>query len=93
MHDMSSHAGTTAFLPKSFKHMWDIKDCYKGVYTNEFLKGAIQPEASYGDVILWDARTLHSQMPNITKTNRYMLLMNYLEERIVNDVMQYERTL
>lgn len=93
MHDVSTHAGTTAFLPKSFKKSWPIKDCYKGKFTDEFLKDAVQPEMDFGDALIWDARTLHSQMPNITEHSRYMLLLNYLEENIVDSVMQYEKDL
>jgi tRNA A-37 threonylcarbamoyl transferase component Bud32 len=42
---------------------------------------------------MWDAKTLHSHMPNITDFDRYMLVMNYLDERIVKDVMDYEASL
>lgn len=93
LHQTSGLAGTTAFLPRSHKRVWDIKSCYRGEYTEEFLKGCEQPEVNYGDVIVWDARILHSQMPNVTDTNRYMLLLNYLEERVVDRVMQYEASL
>lgn len=89
----SGRSGTTAFLPGSHKKSWDIKKCYSGDYTFEFLNDFDQPELHYGDMVLWDSRTLHSQMPNITDVNRYLLLMNYLDERIVKDVMNYEASL
>lgn len=90
IHQMSVHAGTTAFLPGSHKQHWDIAKCYSGKYTEEFLADAEQPVVNYGDMLLWDGRVLHSQMPNVTDTNRYMLLMNYLEGWIIDDVMKYE---
>lgn len=83
-------AGITAFLPGSHKQVWNIKRCYRGEYTDTFLKDCVQPVVEYGDVLIWDARTLHSQMPNVSGHNRYMLLLNYLERRVVNDVMIYE---
>ena len=42
---------------------------------------------------MWDARTINYQMTNITESNRYMLLMNYIEEDIVSKVMEYEASL
>lgn len=86
-------AGSTAFVPGSFRQVWDIKKCYRGEYTEYFLKNAEQPDLRFGDVLIWDARTLHSQMPNISGTNRYMLLLNYIERRIVPELMDYESIL
>ena len=89
----NGQSGTTAFLPGSNKKTWNIKSCYGGKYTSEFILGADQPEVHYGDIIVWDAKTLHSQMPNVSDSNRYMLLMNYLDESVVHDVMEYEASL
>jgi hypothetical protein len=90
MQSYTENAGTTAFLPGSHKRAWDIKKCYRGEYTDVFLSECVQPKIEFGDILLWDARTLHSQMPNVSRHNRYMLLLNYLERHVVEDVMQYE---
>jgi hypothetical protein len=92
LHSVAPTTGTTAFLPGSHRKVWPIKDCYAGKFTQEFIYNCVQPEVNFGDVLMWDARTLHSQMPNISTSNRYMLLLNYLEEYIVEDVMNYEVT-
>lgn len=93
MHEFPPDAGVTALLPNSFRKVWDIEKCYNGSYLDEFLTDSVQPNLYFSDVLIWDARTLHSQMPNITQNNRYMLLMNYIEEDIVSKVMEYEATL
>jgi ectoine hydroxylase-related dioxygenase (phytanoyl-CoA dioxygenase family) len=93
MHEFVPEAGTTALLPNSYKKVWDIEKCYNGSYLDEFLVNAVQPKLHFSDILMWDARTLHSQMPNITESNRYMLLMNYIEEDIVSKVMEYEASL
>ena len=90
LHQITGNSGTTALVPGSHRQVWDIKKCYSGEYTPYFLANAQQPEVNFGDVLMWDARLLHSQMPNVTASNRYIVLLNYLEERIVEDVMQYE---
>lgn len=84
--------GTTAFVPGSHNRAWDIKACYRGEYTKYFLENCVQPKISFGDAVIWDSRVLHSQMPNIQGTNRVMILMNYLEEDIVQDVIDYEES-
>lgn len=93
LNEVNTRSGTTAFVPGSHLKKWDIKKCYRGDYTELFLKQCEQPELEYGDILMWDCRILHSQMPNIRDSNRYMLLMNYLAEPIVKDVMDYEASL
>lgn len=85
-----SKNGSTAFLPKSHNKVWDITQCYRGEYTQQFLSGCVQPIAEFSDMIIWDARTLHSQMPNLTDTPRYMLLFNYVEKQILSELIQFE---
>jgi len=93
LQDHGSLSGTTAFLPNSHRRHWDIRDCYAGKYDQEFLENYHQPEIHFGDFLMWDARTLHSAMPNKGHSKRYMLLFNYLEKSIVTDVMDYEASL
>lgn len=93
MHEMSGSAGVTGFLPGSHLRFWNINDCYRGTYTSEFLRGCVQPDLKFGEMMVWDARTLHSQMPNVTTAKRYMLLLNYVEESVVDELMAYEATL
>lgn len=93
MQDHGVASGTTAFVPGSHRRVWDIRDCYSGKYDEEFAANYHQPVVHFGDLLMWDARTLHSQMPNLGSTKRYMLLFNYLEKSIVRDVMEYEANL
>ena len=93
MQEFELTAGHTAFLPGSHRKYWNIRDCYNGVHTDEFKSGAVQPELAFSDVIIWDARTLHSQMPNPTNTPRYVLLLNYVEKRIYNQLNEFENAL
>jgi len=86
-------SGTTAFLPNSHTKYWNIKQCYRGEYTQDFLSGCVQPKVDFGDMIVWDARTLHSQMMNTTSSPRYMLLFNYVEEDVLDSLAQYEADL
>lgn len=90
LHKYPTNAGSTAFYPGSHLQHWDIKKCYRGEYNDVFMKNCQQPTVDMSDVLLWDARTLHSQMPNQTSANRLLLLMNFLDESIVEQVMQYE---
>ena len=93
MSEYNIRCGVTGLLPGSHKKFWDIKKCYKGEYTAEFMKSAIQPELNYGDILMWDSRLLHSQMPNVSSNHRYMILLNYVEKDIVQELMEYESTL
>jgi len=93
LNEVDQSSGTTAFVPGSHQRSWDIKDCYRGKFTELFLRECHQPVVSYGDVLVWDCRVLHSQMPNVRSSNRYMLLLNYLNEKIVQEVMEYEASL
>jgi ectoine hydroxylase-related dioxygenase (phytanoyl-CoA dioxygenase family) len=90
LHNFAIDSGTTAFLSGSQNKYWDIKKCYRGDYTSEFLSKFTQPRLKYGDVVIWDTRVLHSQMPNNGLSSRYMLMLNYLNEDVVADVMAYE---
>jgi len=93
MQAYTEHSGSTAFLPGSHQRYWNIKQCYRGEYTGEFLSDCVQPDITFGDMIMWDARTLHSQMMNTTGDPRYMLLFNYVEKSILDRLVEYENSL
>ena len=90
MQSFTEHSGSTAFLPESHRQYWNIKECYSGEHTEEFLAGCVQPAPEFGDMVMWDARTLHSQMMNTTHAPRYMLLFNYVEKSILDRLVEYE---
>lgn len=85
--------GMPGLVPTSHQSVWDIRECYQGVYDGYFMTHNVQPHVEYGDVLVWDTRTLHSQMPNDSDMPRYLLLMNYVEENIVKELAQYESEL
>jgi ectoine hydroxylase-related dioxygenase (phytanoyl-CoA dioxygenase family) len=93
MHEFQTGAGTTAFVPGSLNHLWDIKKCYRGEFDDVFMQNHVQPTVSFSDLLVWDSRTLHSQMPNHSEHARYMLLFNYVEQDILEDLMDYENSL
>lgn len=82
--------GSTGFWPGSHKVFWDIDKCYKGDYTQEFLKNVVQPDIAFGDIVIWDSRTLHSHMMNLQNEPRYLLLFNYVERTILEELIRYE---
>lgn len=66
--------GGTGLYPGSHLKNWIVKDSYRGVYTEEFLKHVVQPEMNPGDVLIYNPRVLHSTMPNNTDLARRALL-------------------
>ena len=86
LHDSSSYNGLPTFLPRSQNTLWDIKKCYNGDYDDIFAKQAEQPSIRFGDLVMWDSRTLYSPMPNKALTNRYVVLLSYVEKDIVSEL-------
>lgn len=72
----SKDNGATGLLPQSHKKNWVVKDSYKGMYNEEFLKNVVQPTMDIGDLLVYHPRVLHSTMPNHTDTVRRALLVH-----------------
>lgn len=85
--------GGTAFLAHSHRKTWPIEECYKGTYNEMFKEKSQTIHLEFGDIAVWDARTLHSQMINHQTTKRYVLLLNYVEGDIVDELVAYESSL
>jgi len=68
--------GATGLLPQSHIKNWIVRDSYKGVYNEEFLKNVVQPSMDLGDVLIYHPRVLHSTMPNHTDQARRALLIH-----------------
>lgn len=84
--DLDKTNGATGLVPKSQMVDYNIDFCYRGLYTEFFLKNCIQPTMPKGSVLFYNCRVLHSSMPNPTKINRPALLLNYLDGSIIEDV-------
>lgn len=86
LYDLHKNNGVTGLVPKSQKMDHNINLCYQGIYNSYFLENCVQPNLPKGSVLFYNARVLHSSMPNPTKQNRPALLLNYLDSSIIEDV-------
>jgi len=68
--------GGTGLLPESHKTNWVVRDSYKGLYNETFLKNVVQPSMDPGDALIYHPRVLHSTMPNNTDYFRRALLIH-----------------
>jgi hypothetical protein len=93
LHDGTSQNGMPAFLPHSQDVHWDINKCFNGDYDAVFTEDSEQPKTRFGDIVMWDSRTLYSQMPNAAMTNRYTLLLSYVEKDMLSHLQSYEATI
>jgi len=78
--------GGTGIYPGSHLKNWIVKDCYRGVYTEEFLKHVVQPEMNPGDVLIYNPRVLHSTMPNNTNITRRALLTHITTKELAEEM-------
>jgi len=78
--------GGTGLYPGSHLKNWIVKDCYRGVYTEEFLKHVVQPEMNPGDVLIYNPRVLHSTMPNNTDLTRRALLTHITTRELAEEL-------
>lgn len=78
--------GATGLVVESQKVDHNIKLCYEGYYDSGFRDTSIQPSVKMGDVLMYNARVLHSSMPNHSQHPRPALLINYLHSALVDDV-------
>jgi ectoine hydroxylase-related dioxygenase (phytanoyl-CoA dioxygenase family) len=90
LQDTTPEMGTTGFVPKSHEPDWDINLCYNGAYNKYFWDYHEQKDMPKGSVLMYNARLLHSSMPNYFKESRPMLLLNYLNGDIVEDVKKLD---
>lgn len=86
LQDTDHKTGSTGIVPCSQTHDWDIRKCYDGTYDSYFRVHAMQPVLPKGSVLMYNCRLLHSSMPNDSPKARPMLLLNYLNGAIVEDV-------
>lgn len=78
--------GGTGIYPESHLKNWVVKDCYRGVYTEEFLKHVVQPEMDRGDALIYNPRVLHSTMPNNTDITRRALLTHITTKELAEEM-------
>jgi hypothetical protein len=86
LQDTTPEMGVTGLVPNSYVRNWDIHQCYDGVYNKYFWDNFEQVKMSKGSVLLYNCRILHSSMPNYLSQSRPMLLLNYLDSDIVEEV-------
>jgi ectoine hydroxylase-related dioxygenase (phytanoyl-CoA dioxygenase family) len=89
----SAENGGTGVLPNSHKRNWEVKECYRGTYNDEFLKGVVQPEMNIGDALAFNPRILHSTMPNNSARSRRALLIHITSQYMVDQVKLVDNVL
>jgi ectoine hydroxylase-related dioxygenase (phytanoyl-CoA dioxygenase family) len=90
LQDTSPEDGTTGFVPNSHIPDWDIDLCYNGAYNKYFYDFCEQRFMPKGSVLMYNCRLLHSSMPNFSPNPRPMLLLNYLNGDIVENVKKVD---
>jgi ectoine hydroxylase-related dioxygenase (phytanoyl-CoA dioxygenase family) len=90
LQDTTADQGSTGFVPRSYIQDWDIDMCYSGAYNKYFYSLSEQRDMPKGSVLMYNCRLLHSSMPNYLPEPRPMLLLNYLNGAIVEDVKKID---
>lgn len=90
LQDTTPEMGSTGFVPNSHEPDWDIDLCYNGAYNKYFYDFCEQRDMPKGSVLMYNCRLLHSSMPNLSSTPRPMLLLNYINNDIVDEVKKYD---
>jgi len=90
LQDTDPEQGSTGFVPRSHVQDWDIDMCYNGAYNKYFYDCCEQRYMPKGSVLMYNCRLLHSSMPNYSPNPRPMLLLNYLNGDIVEDVKKVD---
>ena len=90
LQDTTPEMGSTGFVINSHESDWDIELCYNGAYNKYFWDFHEQLNMPKGSVLMYNSRLLHSSMPNYLPEARPMLLLNYLNGDIVEDVKKID---
>jgi len=90
LQDTTPEMGATGFVPNSHEPDWDIDMCYNGAYNKYFWDFHEQRHMPKGSVLMYNCRLLHSSMPNYLPEPRPMLLLNYLNGDILEDVKKID---
>lgn len=90
LQDTTPEMGATGYVPYSHEPDWDIDLCYNGAYNKYFWDFHEQQHMTKGSVLMYNCRLLHSSMPNYLPESRPMLLLNYLNGDIVEDVKKVD---
>jgi hypothetical protein len=83
LHDIDKNSGSTGLWSGSQSFQWPIQDCYKGMYNDDFIKNCVQPFMPKGSLLFYNARLMHSSMPNPSQTPRKALLVHHCEKSII----------
>ena len=90
LQDTTPEMGATGYVPNSHEPDWDINLCYNSAYNKYFWDFHEQLFMPKGSVLMYNCRLLHSSMPNYLPEPRPMLLLNYLNGDIVEDVKKID---
>ena len=90
LQDTTPDMGVTGYVPNSHEPDWDIDLCYNAAYNKYFWDFHEQQAMPKGSVLMYNSRLLHSSMPNNLPEPRPMLLLNYLNGDIVEDVKKID---
>lgn len=90
LQDTTPEMGSTGFVPYSHEPDWDIDMCYNAAYNKYFWDFHEQLYMPKGSVLMYNCRLLHSSMPNYLPEPRPMLLLNYINGDIMEDVKKID---
>lgn len=90
LHDIDKNSGSTGVYTGSQLYDWDINECYKGTYNDEFLENVIQPDMPKNSLLFYNCRLMHSSMPNPSNTSRRALLLHYCSEPLVESLHEWD---
>lgn len=86
LHDIDSKSGSTGLVDQSQLEDYPIEDCYQGKYNQVFMDLVKQPKMPKGSILCYNARLLHSSMPNPSPRARKALLIHYCESDIIESL-------
>jgi ectoine hydroxylase-related dioxygenase (phytanoyl-CoA dioxygenase family) len=90
LHDIGSDSGATGLVSGSQLNDYPIDDCYQGKFDSEFLDKCEQHDMPSGSLLLYNAKLLHSSMPNPSTRARKALLIHYTNPTIYNELREVD---
>jgi hypothetical protein len=90
LHDIDSNSGSTGLYSGSQLKDYPINECYAGKFDQEFTENYIQPNMPCGSLLYYNAKLLHSSMPNPSTRARRALLIHYTDPTIINELYEID---
>lgn len=66
-----------------------MSQCLQGKYNQFFHENYHEVEGYFGEIMVWDSRILHSRISMFSTPFNHLMILQYLDRSIVEDVMYY----